>query len=34
MQFTSKDKTWEGLVLAAIIISSILVLAMLVGNYF
>ena len=34
MQFTSKDKTWEGLLLAAIIISSILVLAMLVGNYF
>jgi hypothetical protein len=34
MQFSSREKTWEGLLVAAIIMSSILVLAMLVGNYF
>jgi hypothetical protein len=34
MQFSSGETTWDGLLVAAIIMSSILVLAMLMGNYF
>jgi CDP-diglyceride synthetase len=33
MRLLSTEKTWEGLLLAAVIMSCILVLAMLVGNY-
>jgi CDP-diglyceride synthetase len=33
VQFSSIEKSWEGLLVAAIVMSLILILAMLVGNY-